>query len=178
MIAVLSDSHIPARAEEIPAGFLEVVKDAELAVHCGDFETPEIKQELEQYNDLVAVKGNCDRFDLPNSETFERGGVSFGVYHGTGIRPRGHRPTLVETARKLGVEVLLTGHTHQQEAYRSEGRIVLNPGSCTGVGGGTASPGNPEMLKIETGEKLSVELLTLQDGELMREEKSFEVQGK
>lgn len=176
MIAVLSDSHVPSRAGEIPSAFMEKVRDADTIVHCGDFETREVYGKLQGHGDLVAVKGNCDRFDLPASETFSRSGVEFGVYHGTGIHPRGDRDTLADTAEnKLGVDVLLHGHTHRQEAVEHRGKLLMNPGSCTGAGGGSSSGGNPEMLTLEPGKPLEVRLLELENGSLKADKRSFEV---
>ncbi|PSH02154.1 MAG: hypothetical protein BRC26_01995, partial [Nanohaloarchaea archaeon QH_8_44_6] len=74
-------------------------------------------------------------------------------YHGAGIRPRGNHPTLVNVAEKLEVDVLLHGHTHEQEAVKKDGKILLNPGSCTGVGGGHAESDDPKMLILEVGEE-------------------------
>jgi putative phosphoesterase len=176
MIAVVSDSHVPDRSPEIPEEFHEVMERADKVVHCGDFETRDVYEELDQKHDLIAVKGNCDFFELPQSQKFDYNDLKFGVYHGTGITPRGHRPTLADIAEnKLEVDVLLNGHTHQQEAVEHEGSILLNPGSCTGVGGGSARRGNPEMMVFRVEEKLEVEMLTLEDGEILREEKEFEI---
>ncbi|MFB6292216.1 MAG: YfcE family phosphodiesterase [Candidatus Nanohaloarchaea archaeon] len=176
MIAVVSDSHVPARAESVPERFREILGEADIAVHCGDFETREVYESLKsESDDFYAVKGNCDRFELPASETFQVSDIAFGVYHGTGIHPRGDRSTLAETARKLDAQVLLNGHTHQQEAVRHDGKILLNPGSCTGVGGGSYRGGNPEMMTVEVDEKLEVTLYELEDGELKKEKEKFEV---
>lgn len=172
MIAVISDSHVPDRSPGIPEEFHEVLEKADEVVHCGDFETEELYQELDrEYGLLAAVKGNCDFFDLPQSQTFEFGDLDVGVYHGTGINPRGHKPTLADIAEnKLEVDVLLSGHTHHQRAVRHEGSILLNPGSCTGVGGGSARAGNPRMMTLEIeDETLEVEMLTLKDSEVLGE---------
>lgn len=176
MIAVISDSHVPQRADGIPSRFLELLNESELAVHCGDFTDESVKENIEEECKLVAVKGNCDFFDLPNSEKFEKNGINFGVYHGTGITPRGHHPTLVKICDDLGVEVLLNGHTHEQEALKTDGKILLNPGSCTGAGGGTSSMGPPKMMKIHVDDdQLRVEMLTLESGELKVSQETFEV---
>ncbi|MFB6190542.1 MAG: YfcE family phosphodiesterase [Candidatus Nanohaloarchaea archaeon] len=176
MIAVISDSHIPRRAEEIPGEFIEELEEAELNVHCGDLVSEEVLEELEQHGELFAVKGNCDALDIPVSETFERSGIEFGAYHGSGIQPRGHIPTLVETAEKLDAEVLLTGHTHSQLAEKDSGKVLLNPGSCTGVSGGSYCGGNPEMMTLEVKEgALEVTLIELVDGEKLTETVELEV---
>lgn len=149
MIAIISDSHIPNRAEKIPEEFLEKLEKADKAVHCGDFENEEKYRELKEKYGITGVKGNCDFFDISVSEKFEESGIKFGVYHGAGINPRGHHPTLARTAEKLGVEVLFTGHTHKEEIAEHENKILLNPGSCTGVGGGSSSQKNPSMMTVE-----------------------------
>ena len=153
MIAVISDSHIPKRAEKIPEEFHKKLEKAGTAVHCGDFESEEKHQELKEKYDITGVKGNCDYFDIPVSQTFEQKSVKFGVYHGAGIQPRGDHPTLTKTAETLDVEILFHGHTHQQEIAEHEGKILLNPGSCTGVGGGSSSEKNPSMMTVEISEE-------------------------
>ncbi len=178
MIAVISDSHVPDRSPGIPQELQEILEKADEVIHCGDFETEEFYQKLDrEYGLLAAVRGNCDFFDLPQSQIVEFGDLDVGVYHGTGINPRGHKPTLADIAEnKLEVDVLLSGHTHHQRAVRHEGSILLNPGSCTGVGGGSARRGSPEMMTLELDDgTLEVELIVLDDGELLKEEKEFEV---
>lgn len=162
MIAIISDSHIPNRAEKIPEEFLEKLEEADEAVHCGDFETEEKYRELKQKYGIIGVKGNCDFFDIPVSEKFEKSDIRFGVYHGAGINPRGHHPTLARTAEKLGVEALFTGHTHKQEVAEHENKILLNPGSCTGVGGGSATQKNPSMITVEILENKGLEVKILE----------------
>lgn len=177
MIVVISDSHVPNRAPEIPKKIIEKIEEADKVVHCGDLATEQVYDDLKQFNDnLVVVKGNCDFFDLPNSETFEEDDLEYGVYHGTGITPRGDHETLVDIARnKLNVDVLLHGHTHQEEIYQEGDTILLNPGSCTGVGGGSARPSNPTMMTLELEENgLEVEILERKDEGLeVVEEESF-----
>jgi putative phosphoesterase len=174
MIAVISDSHIPKRAEEMSEEFYRVLEEAEVSVHCGDFVSKEFKEELEEYGDLVAVKGNCDRFELEPSETFRMEGLKFGAYHGSGITPRGHHPTLVKTAETLSCDVLFHGHSHQEEAVRKQGKILVNPGSCTGVGGGTAKPGNPTMAKVFIEDVVTVQIIKkTEEGLQVKEEKTF-----
>lgn len=164
MIAVISDSHIPKRAEKIPEEFHEKLEKAEVAVHCGDFESEEKYQELKEKYDLIGVKGNCDYFDVSASEKFTVNDIEFGVYHGAGINPRGHHPTLAKTAETLNVEVLFHGHTHQQEIAEHEGKILLNPGSCTGVGGGSSGEKNPSMMTVEVSEQRELEVKIFEKG--------------
>ncbi|MFB6209480.1 MAG: YfcE family phosphodiesterase [Candidatus Nanohaloarchaea archaeon] len=178
MIAILSDSHVPNRAPEIPQRLLERADKADKAVHCGDIVSKEIYYELEEsFDDFVAVKGNCERFDLSTSEKFQIDGLEFGVYHGTGIHPRGDHDTLLEIARnKMEVDVLLHGHTHREEIFRSGDTILLNPGSCTGVGGGSATKSDPTMMEAEVRERtIRARLLELSGDLKAVSEEEFEL---
>ena len=167
MIAVISDSHIPKRAQKIPEEFHEKLSEASKTVHCGDFETQEVHEELKEKYDIIGVKGNCDHFQIEASQKFEEKEVKFGVYHGAGITPRGHNPTLVKTAETLDVDVLFHGHTHQQEIAEHEGKILLNPGSCTGVGGGSSSEKNPSMMTVQASkDELKIKIWEKKDSRL------------
>ncbi len=172
-IAVVSDSHIPDRADKIPEKFWDKIEEADIAVHAGDFAREETFNALETYsNNFYGVKGNCDFFEtdeLEDSHSFEAKSIQFGVYHGTGIVPRGHTPTLEKIASEdLEVDVLIHGHTHQEEIEYTGKVLLLNPGSCTGVGGGSSNPSNPTMMviSIEDGE-LDANILKCEDEQLL-----------
>lgn len=159
----------------MPEEFYQVLEEAEISVHCGDFVSKEFKEKIEQYGDLIAVKGNCDMLDLEPSEIFEKEGLKMGAYHGSGITPRGHHPTLVKTAETLSCDVLFHGHSHQEEAVKQQGKILVNPGSCTGVGGGTAKSSNPTMAKVFVEEEVLVQILEKrEEGLEVRREKTFQ----
>ena len=164
MIAIVSDSHIPSRKEEMPERFWEKVEEAEITVHAGDFDSKETYNAFEEYsNEFHAVKGNTDFFEaeLPNSDTFQAGGLKIGVYHGTGITPRAHKPTLRKIAEDLDVELLIHGHSHHVMVENGE-KVLLNPGSCTGASGGTAQASNPTMMIMHP-EKFVVDVLEQTD---------------
>ncbi|MFQ3308448.1 MAG: putative phosphoesterase [Candidatus Nanohaloarchaea archaeon] len=183
MIAVVSDSHIPTRADEIPEKFWEKIEEADITVHAGDYDREETFNALQTYaNDFYGVKGNCDFFEadeLEQSKTFGYEGFSFGVYHGTGITPRAHTPTLVKIVEEdLDAQILIHGHSHQGDIELEEGKLLLNPGSCTGAGGGTARESNPTMMivKVEEG-GIAVKILELEENELRTiEERSFDAE--
>lgn len=177
MIAIISDSHIGRKAEGIPEKILEVVEEAEMAVHCGDFETRDVHDRIKELSGkFIAVQGNCDRFEIDDYQDFEYQGTKFGVTHGKGIQPRGHKQTLANIADEMEVKVLFHGHTHQQEAVKHQDKILLNPGSCTGAPGGSYQGGDPQMMTVGfEGSELIAELITLENTELKTENERFEV---
>lgn len=173
---ILSDTHIPKRSPKIPKEFTELIKDSDITVHAGDFETKEIyKQIKELSNNFYGVKGNCDRFELPQSQKFKVKENKIGLYHGSGINPRGHKPTLQKIAvRDLDVDILIHGHTHNQETVKFEDKIFLNPGSATGVGGGSSRAGNPKAMIAQFSKAiLEVKSLEKKDNLVITKEKQF-----
>lgn len=174
-IAVISDSHIPSRADKISEAFWDKIEEADITVHAGDYDRQETFNAVEEYSkEFYGVKGNCDFFEeeeMKDSLTFEAEGLKIGVYHGTGITPRAHKPTLEKIAEEdLECDILVHGHSHQEEIYFGE-RLLLNPGSCTGAGGGTANPDNPTMIIMEVEDGIEVKILEKRGEEIIEVEK-------
>jgi len=85
-LAVVSDSHIPARESTIPDSFRERIVAADHTIHAGDFETAELLADVRDLaTELTAVHGNVDpeEIDLPSVASVTLGGVTFVVTHGT-----------------------------------------------------------------------------------------------
>lgn len=173
-IVVLSDTHIPERASKIPDEIVPFLRNCNLIVHAGDLTDEIVLNQLKSFGDLIAVKGNMDYLSLPRQEIFDVEGIRFGVYHGQGVYPRGDRKRLTEIALNLGVDVLITGHTHRSDVHKGE-VLILNPGSATGAWGGSSAGGNPSfmVLDVEDGE-ITVDLYEIKDRVIVRRFK-FEV---
>jgi len=134
-IAIVSDSHVPGRADEIPDRVLDACEDADLTAHAGDFTSSEVYDAFDETGKLVAVRGNMDRVSgLPRTEPFVAGGVEFVVTHGTGS-PEGYEDRVTKAAHSEVKEgaVAVCGHTHEAMDKTHDGVRLLNPGSCTGA---------------------------------------------
>lgn len=127
-IAVLSDTHLRAK---MPQELLDMLKDADVVVHAGDFLTPEIYESVKASSKrLVAVHGNSDdesiKQMLPESATFDAEGVRIGVIH------KGRFGTDVTNMRylalEMGVKVLIYGHLHSPVVDQTDVLLVC-PGS-------------------------------------------------
>jgi len=161
-IVAISDTHIPDRASKIPGVIVKFLQQADLIVHAGDFTSERTYRELKSYGKLVAVMGNMDFVDLPEEETFKAGELKFGVVHGYGVYPRGNVKELERIGEEMGVDVLITGHTHSPSIHR--GRVVIiNPGSATGAWGGGGGKGIPSFAVITIGETLNVQICELEE---------------
>ena len=154
-VAILSDTHIPKQAEQIPNQFREYIEQADYVIHAGDFGSKQAFADVRELAaDLTAVYGNADPNDinLPSVASVTVSGVSFVVTHGMvnhieqavyssagSVYDRDDwLDAIADTARVRddtdGRVVGVGGHSHEVEDELHEGVRVLNPGSATGVG--------------------------------------------
>ena len=137
-LAVISDSHIPERASELPDPFRERIRSADQVLHAGDFTSGDVLAEIESLADgnLTAVYGNMDprNLNLPAVDTLTTEGVTFIVTHGTG-NPNNYEERIAGIAREEAGEnaIGIAGHTHEVLDTTREGIRLLNPGSITGA---------------------------------------------
>ena len=88
-LLLISDTHVPARARDLPAPVWAAVDAADVVVHAGDWVTVGLLDALEaRARALVGVWGNNDgralRARLPEVARVELDGLRFAVVHETG----------------------------------------------------------------------------------------------
>ncbi|WP_423792939.1 YfcE family phosphodiesterase [Methanocaldococcus indicus] len=130
LIGILSDTHIPDRAYSLPKTIFDIFSTVDLIIHCGDITDREVLDSLEDLTNVVAVKGNMDYLDLPKKEILNIDNLKIGVIHGDIIYPRGDLLKLKLLAKEMGVDVLISGHTHIPFIEKRD-ILLLNPGSPT-----------------------------------------------
>lgn len=131
LIGLISDTHIPDRAKEIPQKVIDSFKDVELILHAGDLTSPEVIEELEKIAPVMAVQGNMDRMNgikLPKARIIEVEELRIGLVHGE-VYPRADTQQLLYLARELNADILVSGHSHQPKIEQIENVLLLNPGS-------------------------------------------------
>lgn len=135
-VALISDTHIPSRASEIPAPFRDRIETADHVIHAGDFDSEGALSNIRALAPrLTAVAGNMDpRVGLPARATVELGGVTFVVTHGAGPK-RGYEERVagIVRAEAGAAAVGVAGHTHEVMDATHSGVRLLNPGSATGA---------------------------------------------
>ncbi|GAA1834097.1 metallophosphoesterase [Pseudonocardia ailaonensis] len=133
-LTILSDTHVPVRARDLPDRVWESVDACDLVVHAGDWMDPGLLDALEaRAPRVVGCWGNNDgpelRERLPEVAYFEAGGLRFAVTHETGTAQGRERRM---AARFPDVDVLIFGHSHiPWDSTASTGLRLLNPGSPT-----------------------------------------------
>ena len=133
-LLLLADTHLPARAKDLPAEVWAAVDAADVVVHAGDWVDVRLLDELESRSRrLVGVFGNNDhgelRTRLPEVARVEVEGLRIGVVHETG-QAKGREERM--SALHVDLDVLVFGHSHiPWDSTTATGLRLLNPGSPT-----------------------------------------------
>lgn len=133
-LVLISDTHIPKRAKDLPARVWEAVDQADVVFHAGDWVEPAALDVLEaRARRLIGVVGNNDGPELgrrlPEVARVELQGLRFTVVHDTG--PGQGREKRCD-ALYPGTDVLVFGHSHiPWDTTSPNGMRLLNPGSPT-----------------------------------------------
>jgi vacuolar protein sorting-associated protein 29 len=153
LVLVLGDLHIPERANKIPAPFKRMLVPNKMQhVICTGNASPEQCQELWALAPAFhCVAGDCDAVDentnmeghpsvvsinsFPETRVLQIGQFRIGVVHGHQIIPWGSKEAVERMRRKLQVDILVTGHTHQSAVVVDEenGFYHINPVRSNGA---------------------------------------------
>jgi len=133
-IGVISDTHIPRHAENLPKDLLEELSKTAFIIHAGDFENLSALKELQKVNRVIAVNGNMDPKDvkdqLKHKEIINVDHHKIGVIHGWGD-PHRLPQTVLQEFKSDGVDCIVFGHSHQAHNEVINGILLFNPGSPT-----------------------------------------------
>jgi putative phosphoesterase len=133
-LVLVSDTHVPKRARDLPAEVWAAVDAADIVIHAGDWVDVPLLDALEARSArLIACYGNNDgpalRRRLPEIARAELDGVRLAVVHETG--PATGREARC-AARFPDTDVLVFGHSHiPWDTTAHTGLRLLNPGSPT-----------------------------------------------
>lgn len=123
VVGIISDTHgiLDRRVIDVFSGVAHII-------HAGDVGAGEVLAGLSCIAPVTAVRGNMDSgalaWDLPQQAVVEVCGVRFLVEHDRAALIRAVDP------RALGVDVVVTGHSHAPAVEWSAGVLYLNPGAA------------------------------------------------
>lgn len=134
-IGVISDTHIPDRAKDIPQKILEEFKNVGMIIHAGDLVELKVLDKLKTVcSNVKAVWGNMDpeevRRVLPEKEIFQIGNYKIGIMHGYGA-PGKLIDLLTSVFKNDNVNLIIFGHSHYSVDEKKNGILFFNPGSPT-----------------------------------------------
>ncbi len=120
-VGLISDTHGLLRD-----GALDALRGSALIIHAGDVGKPEILTALRQLAPVVAVRGNIDQgswaSELPATAMVEAGPATIYVLHDI------HGLDLDPAA--AGIQIVVSGHSHQPGRTERSGILYINPGSA------------------------------------------------
>jgi uncharacterized protein len=122
IIGIISDTHGVLKEQALKA-----LKGVDHILHAGDVGGPEIVAALQKVAPVTAVRGNTDRDEwgkaLPFDQMITMDGHTFYVLHDLN--------DLDLSPGAAGIQVVISGHTHQP-VIRKEGSVLyMNPGSAS-----------------------------------------------
>ncbi|MHA1650815.1 MAG: metallophosphoesterase family protein [Candidatus Helarchaeota archaeon] len=129
-IGVLSDTHIPTRASNLPEEIFEIFQNVQYIIHAGDYVSLSVIEELEKIAPVIGCHGNMDPYDLKNQlpriATLEVEENIIKIIHDLSGRSQ------LKKLQKSGpVDIIIHGHTHRMSVEKLESVLILNPGSAT-----------------------------------------------
>ena len=123
LLAVISDTHLPRGARELPEACVEHLRSADLVLHAGDLVTAEVLADLRALGrPVAAVHGNIDDHEvrrlLPSARM---------------VAVAGARIAMVLQRRFPDADAVIFGHSHipLHERDPATGFQIFNPGSPT-----------------------------------------------
>lgn len=120
-IGVISDTHglLRPEVERCFAGVSHII-------HAGDIGAAEVVEGLRRIAPVTAIRGNVDQgawaISYAETETLRLGGYSFYILHDLNA--------LSVVPADLGIDVVVSGHSHRVQINTRDGVLYLNPGSA------------------------------------------------
>ena len=128
LIGLLSDTHIPDHAKELPPQIKELFRDVDLILHAGDVYKVSVLDELEQLAPVLAAEGDDDYLEIIKDKRVKY--EHFLTVDGVTIW-LAHEKPLTWSQRQKPLDVIVYGHTHSAKVENNEGVLLVNPGSPT-----------------------------------------------
>ena len=131
-IGLVSDTHVPVAAKEVPPEVAEAFRGVDLILHAGDIYDVSVLEELERVAPVLAALGDDDSYSLLQDERIEEkhelelDGYTVWLVH---ERPFFYRFSRLQQGPRP--DIIVHGHTHVTEVWQDEGTLVVGSGSPT-----------------------------------------------
>lgn len=140
IVGVISDTH-----GILTAAARNALKGVDRILHAGDIDGPEIFKLLDDIAPITAVRGNMDHGSwadgLHSADMISVGGTLIYMLH--------NLDALDLDPVAAGIDIVISGHTHQAHVETNHGVFYLNPGSASN--GRYGSPSSLAIIKLAKG---------------------------
>ena len=133
-IAVLSDTHIPARLQNLPGLVYEACAGTDLIIHAGDIEERGVITDLLRLAPVKVVRGNMDYESYPETITLQFQGFTIAISHGSGSYSN-VRQRLRKKLQNVNPDIIIHGHTHIFHWQKEHNVWFLCPGAVSNPAG-------------------------------------------
>ncbi|HEX6922407.1 MAG TPA: metallophosphoesterase family protein [Bacillales bacterium] len=134
-IGVVSDTHMPGHAKELPEVLKEGLQDVDLILHAGDWQTLDVYEQFRAIAPIEGVAGNVDGNEVIShfgqKKLLELEGYRIGIVHGHLGKGKTTPDRARRTFEKEDVDLVIFGHSHIPFDEEIEGVRLFNPGSPT-----------------------------------------------
>ncbi|WP_456275811.1 metallophosphoesterase family protein [Bacillus sp. AK128] len=134
-IIVLSDTHLPKKAKELPAKLIDEIKTANHLLHLGDWQSVDVYLTLKGMIKIDGVAGNVDDVDIVTLLGYQKivsfNGINIGLVHGHLGKGKNTEERAYNTFSSNKVDLILFGHSHIPIYKIVNGVTLFNPGSPT-----------------------------------------------
>jgi putative phosphoesterase len=121
VLGLISDTHGLLRPEALSA-----LQGSHAIIHAGDVGDPSILEQLQAIAPVYSVRGNVDTERwckaLPPTAAVSLAGASVYVLH--------NLEQLHLDPKAAGVQIIVSGHTHNPDSHWRDGVLYVNPGSA------------------------------------------------
>ena len=136
LIGLLSDTHIPDHAKELPPQIKEAFHGVDLILHAGDVYKVSVLDELECLAPILVAAGDDD-FEVLGDRRVKKEhvltveGVTICLIHQYGVWSWPGDKTWSWDRPEKPPDVIVFGHTHRATLENHADTIRINPGSPT-----------------------------------------------
>ena len=132
-IGVISDTHIPKAALDLPEVVYNDLVKCDLILHAGDIVQMDLLLKLQKLAPVRAVYGNMDlaevKENIPQKDVVKVDGVKIAIMHGYGT-PKG-LVDVVKGSFPADMNAIVFGHSHMPINEIIGKTLFFNPGSPT-----------------------------------------------
>ena len=137
-VGLLSDTHIPQAAEELPPEIMEASRGVDFILHAGDIYTPSVLDDLERIAPVFAARGDDDYLSILTDErvkekhSLKLEGQTLWLVHerACSLMSSWWQSRLSSGVEKQdSLDIVVFGHEHRTVVQRLNDILFVSPGS-------------------------------------------------
>jgi len=159
-VGLVSDTHIPDHAKELPEQLKEAFHGVDLILHAGDIYIPSVLDDLERIAPVLAARGDDDYGGILTDERvkekhiLELEGQTLWLVHTRPyylMSPEQQSRLSSGQDKNSSPDIIVFGHEHRTDVQRVGNILFVNSGSPTFLNY-LRGPGTVGILDIDSGE--------------------------